>query len=62
MVRTTYLSAYTFDENNCWYILSIPANMPKFNSISISGYHMQKQDHDIEFYVHSRWFEYIRTG
>ena len=46
-------------------ILNIQVKMPKFNSISISGYHMQEfgATADIELaYTLADGLEYIRTG
>jgi methylmalonyl-CoA mutase len=40
-----YLSSRFFDEDHCRYFRYTSENMPKFNSISISGYHMRRQEH-----------------
>jgi methylmalonyl-CoA mutase len=41
MVRNTYTPG-TLHENHCRYFEYTSKKMPKFNSISISGYHMQE--------------------
>ncbi|MAW21558.1 MAG: methylmalonyl-CoA mutase [Flavobacteriales bacterium] len=66
MVRNTYI----YPPHHSMRIISdifkyISKNMPKFNSISISGYHMQEAGAtaDIELaYTLSDGLEYIRTG
>jgi len=66
MVRNTYI----YPPKHSMRIISdifkyISTNMPKFNSISISGYHMQEAGAtaDIELaYTLANGLEYIRTG
>ena len=66
MVRNTYIYPPEFSMRIIGDIFSFTAkNMPKFNSISISGYHMQEAGAtcDIEMaYTLADGLEYLRTG
>ncbi len=66
MVRNTYIYPPEFSMRIIGDIFSYTAaNMPKFNSISISGYHMQEAGAtcDIEMaYTLADGLEYLRTG
>ncbi len=66
MVRNTYIYPPDFSMRIIGDIFSYTAqNMPKFNSISISGYHMQEAGAtcDIEMaYTLADGLEYLRTG
>lgn len=66
MVRNTYIYPPEFSMKIIGDIFSYTAqNMPKFNSISISGYHMQEAGAtcDIEMaYTLADGLEYLRTG
>ncbi|MCU0455729.1 MAG: methylmalonyl-CoA mutase [Bacteroidales bacterium] len=66
MVRNTYIYPPEFSMRIITDIFSYTtANMPKFNSISISGYHMQEAGAtcDIELaYTLADGLEYLRTG
>ena len=66
MVRNTYIYPPTPSMKIIADIFSYTkANMPKFNSISISGYHMQEAGatHEIELaYTLADGLEYLRTG
>jgi methylmalonyl-CoA mutase len=66
MVRNTYIYPPEFSMRVIADILAYTtANMPKFNSISISGYHMQEAGAscDIELaYTLANGLEYLRTG
>jgi methylmalonyl-CoA mutase len=66
MVRNTYIYPPEFSMRIISDIFSYTtANMPKFNSISISGYHMQEAGAtcDIELaYTLADGLEYLRTG
>lgn len=66
MVRNTYIYPPEFSMRIIADIFKYTsANMPKFNSISISGYHMQEAGAtcDIELaYTLADGFEYLRTG
>jgi methylmalonyl-CoA mutase len=66
MVRNTYIYPPEFSMRIIADIFSYTtANMPKFNSISISGYHMQEAGAtcDIELaYTLADGLEYLRTG
>ena len=66
MVRNTYIYPPEFSMRIIGDIFAYTAkNMPKFNSISISGYHMQEAGAtcDIEMaYTLADGLEYIRTG
>lgn len=66
MVRNTYIYPPDFSMRIIGDIFSFTAaNMPKFNSISISGYHMQEAGAtcDIEMaYTLADGLEYLRTG
>ncbi|HZL76421.1 MAG TPA: methylmalonyl-CoA mutase [Bacteroidales bacterium] len=66
MVRNTYIYPPEFSMRIIADIFSFTtANMPKFNSISISGYHMQEAGAtcDIELaYTLADGLEYLRTG
>jgi methylmalonyl-CoA mutase len=66
MVRNTYIYPPEFSMKIVEDILQYTtANMPKFNSISISGYHMQEAGAtcDIELaYTLADGLEYLRTG
>lgn len=66
MVRNTYIYPPAFSMKIIGDIFAYTAkNMPKFNSISISGYHMQEAGAtcDIEMaYTLADGMEYIRTG
>jgi methylmalonyl-CoA mutase len=66
MVRNTYIYPPTPSMKIIADIFEYTSqNMPKFNSISISGYHMQHAgataDNDLA-YTHAYGLEYIRTG
>ncbi len=66
MVRNTYIYPPEFSMKIIADIFSYTAaNMPKFNSISISGYHMQEAGAtaDLELaYTLADGLEYVRTG
>ncbi|MCI2082105.1 MAG: methylmalonyl-CoA mutase [Bacteroidales bacterium] len=66
MVRNTYIYPPEFSMRIIGDIFAYTSrNMPKFNSISISGYHMQEAgaSDDIEMaYTLADGLEYIRTG
>lgn len=66
MVRNTYIYPPTFSMKIIADIFEYTSkNMPKFNSISISGYHMQEAGatNDIELaYTLADGLEYLRTG
>ncbi len=66
MVRNTYIYGPEFSMKIIADIFSYAAaNMPKFNSISISGYHMQEAGAtaDLELaYTLADGLEYVRTG
>jgi len=66
MVRNTYIYPPEFSMRIIGDIFSFTSrNMPKFNSISISGYHMQEAGAtcDIEMaYTLADGLEYLRTG
>lgn len=66
MVRNTYIYPPTFSMKIIADIFEYTSkNMPKFNSISISGYHMQEAGAtaDIELaYTLADGLEYLRTG
>ena len=66
MVRNTYIYGPEFSMRIIADIFSYSAeNMPKFNSISISGYHMQEAGAtaDLELaYTLADGLEYVRTG
>ncbi|MBK8807348.1 MAG: methylmalonyl-CoA mutase [Bacteroidales bacterium] len=66
MVRNTYIYPPTFSMKIIADIFEYTSkNMPKFNSISISGYHMQEAGatNDIEMaYTLADGLDYIRTG
>jgi len=66
MVRNTYIYPPEFSMKIIADIFSYTAeNMPKFNSISISGYHMQEAGAtaDLELaYTLADGIEYVRTG
>jgi len=66
MVRNTYIYGPEFSMKIIADIFSFSAaNMPKFNSISISGYHMQEAGAtaDLELaYTLADGLEYVRTG
>lgn len=66
MVRNTYIYPPEFSMRIIGDIFAYTAkNMPKFNSISISGYHMQEAGatNDIEMaYTLADGLEYLRTG
>ncbi|MBU8869293.1 MAG: methylmalonyl-CoA mutase [Gemmatimonadales bacterium] len=66
MVRNTYIYPPEFSMNIIADIFAYSAqNMPKFNSISISGYHMQEAGAtaDLELaYTLADGLEYVRTG
>ncbi len=66
MVRNTYIYPPDFSMKIIADIFSYSAaNMPKFNSISISGYHMQEAGAtaDLELaYTLADGIEYVRTG
>lgn len=66
MVRNTYIYPPTFSMQIIADIFEYTSqNMPKFNSISISGYHMQEAGAtaDIELaYTLADGMEYLRTG
>ncbi|MCL2097249.1 MAG: methylmalonyl-CoA mutase [Bacteroidales bacterium] len=66
MVRNTYIYPPEFSMRIIGDIFAYTArNMPKFNSISISGYHMQEAGAtcDIEMaYTLADGWEYLRTG
>ena len=66
MVRNTYIYPPEFSMRIIADIFEYPSkNMPKFNSISISGYHMQEAGAtaDIELaYTLADGLEYLRTG
>jgi methylmalonyl-CoA mutase len=66
MVRNTYIYPPEFSMRIIADIFSYTAaNMPKFNSISISGYHMQEAGAtaDLELaYTLADGLEYVRTG
>jgi methylmalonyl-CoA mutase len=66
MVRNTYIYGPEFSMKIIADIFSYSAqNMPKFNSISISGYHMQEAGAtaDLELaYTLADGLEYVRTG
>ncbi len=66
MVRNTYIYPPEFSMKIISDILAYTsANMPKFNSISISGYHMQEAGAtcDLELaYTLADGLEYLRTG
>lgn len=66
MVRNTYIYPPTFSMKIIADIFDYTSkNMPKFNSISISGYHMQEAGatNDIEMaYTLADGLEYLRTG
>ena len=66
MVRNTYIYPPEFSMKIIAYIFEYTSkNMPKFNSISISGYHMQEAGAtaDIELaYTLADGLEYLRTG
>jgi methylmalonyl-CoA mutase len=66
MVRNTYIYGPDFSMKIIADIFSYTAaNMPKFNSISISGYHMQEAGAtaDLELaYTLADGLEYVRTG
>ncbi len=66
MVRNTYIYPPDFSMKIIADIFSYTAqNMPKFNSISISGYHMQEAGAtaDLELaYTLADGLEYVRTG
>lgn len=66
MVRNTYIYPPDFSMRVIADIFSYTAkNMPKFNSISISGYHMQEAGAtaDLELaYTLADGLEYVRTG
>ena len=66
MVRNTYIYlAEILDEDHRRYLEYTSKNMPKFNSISISGYHMQEAGAtaDIELaYTLADGLEYLRAG
>ena len=66
MVRNTYIYPPKFSMKIIADIFEYtPKNMPKFNSISISGYHMQEAGAtaDIELaYTLADGLEYLRTG
>ncbi len=66
MVRNTYIYGPDFSMRIIADIFSYTArNMPKFNSISISGYHMQEAGAtaDLELaYTLADGLEYVRTG
>ncbi len=66
MVRNTYIYPPDFSMRIIGDIFSFTSNhMPKFNSISISGYHMQEAGAtcDIEMaYTLADGLEYLRTG
>ena len=66
MVRNTYIYPPEFSMRIIGDIFAFTSqNMPKFNSISISGYHMQEAGatNDIEMaYTLADGLEYLRTG
>ena len=66
MVRNTYIYPPKFSMKIIADIFEYTSqNMPKFNSISISGYHMQEAGAtaDIELaYTHADGLEYLRAG
>ncbi|GHT14726.1 methylmalonyl-CoA mutase [Bacteroidia bacterium] len=66
MVRNTYIYPPEFSMRIIGDIFAYTSqNMPKFNSISISGYHMQEAGatNDIEMaYTLADGWEYLRTG
>ena len=66
MVRNTYIYPPSFSMRIIGDIFAYTSqNMPKFNSISISGYHMQEAgaSADIELaYTLADGLEYVRTG
>jgi len=66
MVRNTYIYPPEFSMRIIGDIFSYTArNMPKFNSISISGYHMQEAGATSEIemaYTLADGLEYLRTG
>ena len=65
MVRNTYISAKESMQIVSDIFKFTSKNMPKFNSISISGYHMQEAGAtaDIELaYTLANGMEYIKTG
>ena len=65
MVRNTHLPSRAFDAHHCRYFYYTAEKMPRFNSISISGYHMQEAGAtaDLELaYTLADGLEYIRTG
>ena len=67
MVRNTYIYPPKFSMKIIADIFELyfPSNMPKFNSISISGYHMQEAGAtaDIELaYTLADGLEYLRAG
>ena len=60
-----HLSARTLDAHRLRHLRLHVANMPKFNSISISGYHMQEAGAtaDLELaYTLADGIEYVRAG
>lgn len=66
MVRNTYIYPPEFSMRIIADIFEFTSqNMPKFNSISISGYHMQEAGAtaDIELaYTLADGWDYLRTG
>ncbi|MFR6541754.1 MAG: methylmalonyl-CoA mutase [Butyricimonas virosa] len=63
MVRNTYIYPPKFSMKIIADIFEYTSkNMPKFNSISISGYHMQEAGATAEAYTLADGLEYLRAG